>query len=133
MKKYFLIFILFCVPILLKAENFHIDIVDHSNYFEVQLQTMKNYPVCHYLKPSELFLEAPQGTIAGRISMYIESDAKVMPLVKPGPDVGCVEFGKGICLPKIDIGQYELIINNEYYGLIYVKHHETYFKSFFEL
>ena len=133
MKKYFLLLLLFIAPILRGAEDYYIEIDDHFNYFELLIESTINYPVCHYLKPSEIFLELPRGTFPGRISLCIESDDKISPLIKPGPDIGCVEFSKGICLPKIDMGNYDLVINGEYYGIIYVEKENTYFRSYFEL
>lgn len=133
MKKYLILLIFFFFPLIVKAERYHLEIFDYKNYFEIQIKSSKNYGSPRYLKPVKLYIEAPEETCSGVISMIIEQDPKIEPLSEPGQDVGCIEFRKGICLPKINIGDYQLIIDDEYYGILYVSNTKTYLSNIYEI
>ena len=134
MRKYLLLLIIFILPASLKAERYQIELMDYNSYFEVWIKSTKNFGFPRYLKPLELYIGSPEDENGpGLISMTIEQDANVESLDEPGQDQGCIEFRKGICLPKINIGEYQLIIDEEYYGIIYVTRNKTFFTRFYEV
>jgi hypothetical protein len=133
MKKTIFLIIFFFVSSSIQAESFNLKVFDHNDFFEIQIISSKCYGTCHYLKPSQLVIEAPEDSSMGTIAMDIEADSHILPLISPGQDVGSVEFSKGICLPKINIGQYQIIINDEYYGILFVEKSKVYLSSVFEI
>lgn len=134
MKKYLVLLVLFIIASMVKAETYQVEVLDYKNYFEVRISSSKSYSSPRYLKPTQLYIEAPEEeSLTGVISMIIEQDPNIESLSEPGQDVGCIEFSKGICLPKINIGEYQLIIDEVYYGIIYVTDTQTYLSNIYEI
>jgi len=133
MKKYLFLLFILCMSHLFSIERYQIELFDYNNYFEIQLKSSQNFGSPRYLKPTALYIEAPEESVPGVIAMVVEQDPNVDSLEEPGQDIGCVEFRKGICLPKINIGEYQLVIDEEYYGIIFVSRNKTYLSRCYEV
>lgn len=109
--------------------NYEIYIDDKNSCFELHIISTDVMAYCSYLKPSFIYIEDFDGE-KGKIFIDLDNDFNIEPLDEIGHSQACIEFSKGICLPKVNIGEYDFFINNEFLGRIFVERDEVYFASY---
>lgn len=91
--------------------DYNINFKETKNTFTLNVETANEQPITGELVISDLRITMPKNLMPGVISMNVELDPNSAHAQAFGIQKGSFKFFKGLNLPQINDGQYEIVIN----------------------